>query len=143
VRRVEKAFAYITHGKRLLVFRHVRSPEAGIQVPAGTIEPDESPEAAALREASEETGLHQLSIEAKLGTCDFDMSPFGREELHRRHFFHLKVAGVPPDQWVHEERNRSDAGRDPIPFEFFWVRLPDAVPDLIADHGALLHLLDV
>jgi hypothetical protein len=33
----QKAFAYITHQKRLLVFRHVDVPEAGIQVPAGTM----------------------------------------------------------------------------------------------------------
>ena len=38
---VEKAFAYITRDDELLVFRHVDSPEAGIQVPAGTIEPGE------------------------------------------------------------------------------------------------------
>ena len=33
----QKAFAYITHGNRLLVFRHVHHPEAGVQVPVGTV----------------------------------------------------------------------------------------------------------
>ena len=52
-----KAFAYITHERRLLVFSHPNHPEAGIQVPAGTVEPGETPHAAALREAAEEIGL--------------------------------------------------------------------------------------
>ncbi len=33
-----KVFAYITSQHQLLVFRHPYAPEAGIQVPAGTIE---------------------------------------------------------------------------------------------------------
>jgi 8-oxo-dGTP pyrophosphatase MutT (NUDIX family) len=53
----QKAFAYITHGRRLLVFSHPHSPAAGIQVPAGTIEPGEPPELAVLREAAEAPGL--------------------------------------------------------------------------------------
>ena len=40
-----KVFAYITHRCHLLVFWHVDVPEAGIQVPAGTVEPGESPAA--------------------------------------------------------------------------------------------------
>lgn len=44
-----KAFAYITHQQRLLVFEHPDSPEAGIQVPAGSIEPGETPQAGTLR----------------------------------------------------------------------------------------------
>jgi hypothetical protein len=37
-----KVIAYITQGKRLLVFRHTQAPEAGIQVPGGTIEEPET-----------------------------------------------------------------------------------------------------
>ena len=33
---LQKAYAYITHRQRLLVFRHTDYPEAGIQVPAET-----------------------------------------------------------------------------------------------------------
>ena len=33
---IYKVFAYITNQNRLLVFRHMDFPEAGIQVPAGT-----------------------------------------------------------------------------------------------------------
>jgi hypothetical protein len=49
-----KVFAYITHCNRLLVFVHPFAPEAGIQVPAGTIKANERPEEAVLREAFEE-----------------------------------------------------------------------------------------
>ena len=51
-----KVFAYITHGHHLLVFRHLYVPEAGIQVPAGTVETHERSDDAVLREASEEIG---------------------------------------------------------------------------------------
>ena len=37
MKRVQKVVAYITNGQRLLVFTHPLSPEAGIQVPAGTM----------------------------------------------------------------------------------------------------------
>jgi NUDIX domain len=49
-----KVFAYITHCNRLLVFVHPFAPEAGIQIPAGTIKANERPEEAVLREAFEE-----------------------------------------------------------------------------------------
>ena len=45
-----KVFAYITNRQRLLLFRHVYAPEAGIQVPAGTLEVGESPEEGVLRQ---------------------------------------------------------------------------------------------
>ncbi len=38
-----KVYAYITHGHRLLVFSHRDFPEAGIQVPGGTMEEGEDP----------------------------------------------------------------------------------------------------
>ena len=41
-RHVQKALAYITHSDHLLVFIQIGRPDAGIQVPGGTIEPGES-----------------------------------------------------------------------------------------------------
>ena len=52
-RRVGKAFAYVTRGTDLLVFSHVGMPEAGIQVPAVTIDPGETPADAVLRETEQ------------------------------------------------------------------------------------------
>src|SRR5215207_5415661 len=53
---VDKAFAYITSRRGLLVFTHADFPDAGVQVPAGTIRQGERPDLAAVREVFEETG---------------------------------------------------------------------------------------
>ncbi len=62
-----KVTAFITRAtsteRELLVFLH---PTAGLQLPAGTVEADETPEAAVLRETAEETGLHGVSIVEQL-----------------------------------------------------------------------------
>jgi 8-oxo-dGTP pyrophosphatase MutT (NUDIX family) len=51
----------------LLLFEH---PSAGIQVPAGTVEVGEDPQAAAFREGKEESGLSDLKLEAYLGSVN-------------------------------------------------------------------------
>lgn len=56
-------------GHELLVFQH---PDAGIQLPAGTVEPGEAFETAALREVEEETGLSNSRLISKLGS---DITP--------------------------------------------------------------------
>lgn len=135
---VRKAFAYVTSGTRLLVFTHPDHPEAGIQVPAGTIQPGEDPAQAALREASEETGLSELRIVRWLGRDVFDATPFGREELHDRWFWHLAIDGEVADTWRHGERFASNGTAGLIAFDFFWVDLASMLPDLIADHDRFI-----
>lgn len=129
-----KVFAYITHGDRLLLFTHPNAPEAGIQVPAGTLEDGEEPEAGVLREATEETGLTTLEIVSFLGEQRRAMADVGKDEIHHRYFFHLRCLEEPPNRWHHGETHPSDGG-PPIPFDFFWARLPSEVPELVADHG--------
>ena len=68
---LDKVTAFVVRpaaaGYDLLLFEH----HAGsIQVPAGTVEPDETPRAAALREAREETGLADLAIARDLGAVE-------------------------------------------------------------------------
>ena len=60
----EKVYAYIVKDHRLLVFRHIQFPEAGLQVPGGTVEEGEPLEEAVLREATEESGLEGLRLVA-------------------------------------------------------------------------------
>ena len=91
-----QVIAYITHSDRLLVFRHTKHPEAGIQVPGGTVREGEALEEAVLREANEETGLEGLQIRADLGMCELDRSLWGLDGIERRHFFHLAVDGPGP-----------------------------------------------
>ena len=138
-RRVTKVVAYVTRGTELLVFSQPASPEAGLQVPAGTVRPGEAIEAAVHREAREETGLPGLVLDRYLGERELDTAPFDREEIHERHFFHLTLTGDAPPVWSHLETSGGEA--DPIKFAFRWHDLQVSVPVLIADQGALLHRL--
>lgn len=141
VRVSEKVYAYITQGDQLLVFRHVDAPEAGIQVPGGTVHPGEALPDAVLREAFEETGVADLEIVAALGDTWFDLAAYGRaDEVHRRHVFHLRAGTPLPATWQHEERDPSDGG-PPILFAFFWAPIAEAATLLIAEMGALVHRL--
>lgn len=133
-----KAFAYITHNDRLLIFSHPDFPEAGLQVPAGTLRDDERPEDGVLREAVEETGLARLTLIGFLGERTRDMSDFDLDQIHHRYFFHLRCESDPPERWRHFETDPSDGSAAPIAFDFFWVSLPDSVPELIAGHDDLL-----
>jgi 8-oxo-dGTP pyrophosphatase MutT (NUDIX family) len=128
-----KAYAYIVHAGRLLVFRHRDFPEAGIQVPGGTMLPEENPQAAVLREAAEETGLSELKIVSMLGEQMRDMSDFGRDEIQQRYFFLLACTQDPPETWTHFETDPSDGSSAPIAFEFFWAELPNSVPALAGE----------
>lgn len=129
-----KAFAYITHQNRLLVFEQPQYPEAGIQVPAGTFEPNETPEQAVMREAFEETGLQGLTLVEFLGEVRRDMSDYGLAEIHHRHFFHLRCNTEPPESWSHIERYNSNPTFEPIEFQFYWVTLPNGLPQLISEN---------
>lgn len=128
-----KAIAYVTHASRLLVFEHADFPEAGIQVPAGTVEDGEDPTTAVLREAFEETGLSGLTLNAFLGSDRVDMRRHGRDEIHERHFFHLRAPVDVPLRWRHLEMDASD-GSGPLRFDFYWVALT-VVPPLAGDQG--------
>lgn len=135
-----KVYAYITNQNRLLVFRHTQFPEAGIQVPGGTVEADEDLTAAVLREAREETGLDNLQLVRYLGTAVY--APPDRPELHHRHYYHLCCATPPPETWLHGEMNASD-GSPFIEFAFYWVQFPEGVPPLAGQQGQLLNQLGV
>jgi 8-oxo-dGTP pyrophosphatase MutT (NUDIX family) len=137
----EKVVAYITDGEKLLVFSHPYHPEAGIQVPAGTVEEGESLDEAVLREAREETGLDNLEIRSYLGMSAYDLSAFGQSGVQRRHYFHLALCGEAPAGWKHYEMHPSDGSTEPILFELFWVRFPNEVPELSGGQGDLLHTL--
>jgi 8-oxo-dGTP pyrophosphatase MutT (NUDIX family) len=75
-------------GPELLVFEH---PSAGVQLPAGTVEEGESFEAAALREAWEETGALGLQLVRELAVL--------RTRGEERHLFHLRATVAMPDEW--------------------------------------------
>lgn len=132
----DKVLVYVVRDGRLLVFRHTdySYEEVGVQVPAGSIRAGESPEDAALREASEETGLTQFKIVRKLGETEYDISPY-RFEIQRRHVFQLELLGEAPERWASQEDH--DGHGQPTRFECFWIPL-EAAHVLQSGQGALL-----
>lgn len=134
----QKVVCYIVWDGQLLVFWHLDEPwdESGLQVPAGSVESGESPEAAALREACEETGLKELRIVRKVGETEYDMAPH-RAEMQHRHVFHLRVdVEEPPTRWVSREDDPAD-GSSPKRLECYWIPLSRGHV-LSAGQGALL-----
>jgi len=136
-----RAYAYITHQNRLLLFTHPNQPESGIQVPAGTVKDEEDAATAALREATEETGLPYLKLAGFLGQDTRDMRDCGTEELQYRWFYHVTCEGMPPENWIHGEHDPK--GKLIIPFDFFWASLSDGLPKLVANYDDFVpQLLD-
>lgn len=132
----EKVLVYVVRDGKLLVFRHIdySYEEVGIQVPAGSIRPGESPQDAALREAREETGLSEFKVLRKLGEFTYDISPY-RWELQQRHVFELELCEPAPERWDSQEDH--DGQGEPTRFECFWIPL-EAAHILQSGQGALL-----
>jgi len=131
-----KVLCYIVRDDQLLVFRHADYDleHVGIQRPAGSIRHGESPEAAALREAREETGLTLFSIVRKLGETIYDITPY-RYEIQHRHVFHLQVHEPTEQRWPSQELH--DGQQPATRLECFWIPLRDAHV-LQAGQGALI-----
>ncbi len=89
---IEKVSAFITQErqdvKSLLVFKH---PTAGIQIPAGSVEPGEDIQTTAIRETSEETGLQHARIEAYLGCIENEL------DTHQRIITNTTKVYIKPD----------------------------------------------
>ena len=108
-KEIQKVYAYITSPEgQLLVFEHVDFPEAGVQVPGGTVEVGESVDAAVMREAEEETGLSNLFMVKKLGITQRDMRSLGLPGIHERHYYHLTHPTVAGSEWIGYEETPSD-----------------------------------
>ena len=123
-KHVAKALVYITQGDKLLVFKQPDSPEAGTQIPGGSVEPGEALEAAALREAQEETGLSGLVVQSYLGSAEYELK-VDVGPPHLRHFFHLVYAGTSPRRWDHVELTPS-LPVAPSRFELWWEPIESA-----------------
>jgi 8-oxo-dGTP diphosphatase len=137
----QKVLAYITQGNKLLVFKHADFPEAGIQVPAGTVEPGERLEDAVIREACEETGLSDLVLVSFLGYSNHDLARYGLDRIDHRYFYHLICRQECPATWRHHETNPSEGDQTSIAFDFYWVSLPHGVPELSGEQGQMLDKL--
>ncbi|MBW4675731.1 MAG: NUDIX domain-containing protein [Desmonostoc geniculatum HA4340-LM1] len=87
---IKKVIAYVTNKDELMVFTHTDFPEAGVQVPAGTIEENEQASEAVLREIYEESGVKGVRIIELLGIYQYNMAPY-RDEIQERYVYHQKV----------------------------------------------------
>ena len=126
MRYTDRVLAYVTRErdgrKELLVFDHRDQPDAGTQVPAGRLEPDEDVEAGLLRELEEEAGLANARVLRKFGTFAPHELPHGRR--YTNHAFEVEAPDA-PDAWEHVVGgDGDDAG---LVFLYRWVPLePDA-----------------
>ncbi len=85
--------------------------------------------------------MEDLALVGCLGEHTYNMTPYGKDELHHRIFYHLRCAESPPETWRHEEPDMAEGNGDHPLFAFFWAALPEGVPPLIAGHDAFVPIL--
>lgn len=100
---------------RHLLLHH---PQAGTQLVKGTVNPDEDPTRAAMRELFEESGLEAVAA-TPLGTSDTIQSD------ERWHFALCRVKPPVRDRWQHHCPD--DGGHL---FQFSWYTLTDPSPNM-------------
>jgi ADP-ribose pyrophosphatase YjhB (NUDIX family) len=117
----QKVLAYVVRPTasrwQLLVFRHTGDPEAGVQVPAGTVEENEVVEAALWRERFEESGLSDTQV---VKVCKLAEVP--EPEWHQvRHVYLLQAVAEMPKAWTMVV---GGGGEDHgMAFEYYWVAI--------------------
>lgn len=123
----QRVLAYISRrAGEILVFEHsAEYPEAGIQVPAGGVDPGETPAEAVVRETEEEAGL-VLQNPVHLASYHWTRG----EKSQVWHYFWLKAAPDTPDQWSHQV----SSGSDDAGMIFFHRFVPVDQHGLIAGH---------
>lgn len=135
--RVAKVLCYVTRDGQLLTFHHRDYPEAGVQVPAGTLHDGEDPAVGALRETEEETGRSGFRVVRALGRYDHEFrdtfAGVERHEIHVRHVFLVEPPPGLPESWSH----LAEEGNGDFWFEFSWIPIDDELR-LAGDQHAYL-----
>ncbi|WP_342514373.1 NUDIX domain-containing protein [Sporosarcina sp. FSL K6-1522] len=131
-----KVLAYITQEedgeRKILVFEQKDHPEAGLQVPGGTIERDEFLMDALYREIEEETGITRdlLELQGKVNKTNY--YPQDENIVYERNIFHLAYLGHESNDWEYRvEGDGKDAG---MTFCHRWVPVKD-LPKLAGNQG--------
>ena len=131
---VHKVLVYVVRHRagqlELLVHEHRDAPDAGVQVPAGTIEPHESPADAAARELFEESGLRLADNARVIRAYRWHNAATARWNLRHVFLVHLDD---PRDHWTHTITGNGE-DRDMV-FCYRWIPLADAERELCGDQG--------
>ncbi len=132
---VDKVVAYVLRNNKrdLVVFEHDKEwSEAGIQVPAGTVDAGEDPKVAVLREVSEEVGLSNVKVIEKID--QYLMYRNTHSQLNRRHVYLLEAGEAIPEKWVHKVGGDGlDKGMN---FHCYWLPLEEAEYRLAGSMGS-------
>ncbi|WP_249872667.1 NUDIX hydrolase [Oceanobacillus saliphilus] len=132
---IKKAYGYVTRKKngktQVLVFQHP-IPEAGIQIPKGTVNDQEDTYNAVIREIEEETGLKNFVVENLIVEDNWKNDDGA---IHNRFFYRINVSDA-PDEWNYQPAGGED--EEELTFHYFWISSKDEV-ELIRGHGYYLH----
>lgn len=123
----EKAVCFVLRGPELLVFDHVPAEDSGVQLPAGGVEANETPQEAAVRELYEESGL-RLTAPAHLRSYEWQRQLPDRFTRQVCHAYVFTASADTPDAWTRHA--------DEHLFSFRWV--PVSQPQLDWDMDAAL-----
>ncbi len=117
------AFTLRSEKPMLLVFDHADAPEAGTQVPGGTVQHGEAVERAALRELAEETGVVEARVLGLIGPY-LERMPDGGMVI--RHVAAVSLGALKDDAWRHVVTGAGiDAG---LSFDCYLTNARDPVP---------------
>jgi 8-oxo-dGTP pyrophosphatase MutT (NUDIX family) len=135
---IKKAYGYVTRvldeKTQVLVFRHKDIPEAGIQIPKGTVKEEEDTYNAVIREIKEETGIQSFKVN-NLISEDYWKNDDG--SIHNRYFYKIDCNEI-ADEWEH---NPTGGGEETgLTFQFFWVSSDEEI-ELIRGHADYLKLI--
>ena len=130
----QKVVAYICRFHdglwQLLVFNHdPKFKDAGTQVPAGTVEPQESLQTALEREVFEESGLQDLMILSKIDEYEYYQE--SKKTWAQRHVFLMLAPQDLPEKWTHEVQGHGDDAK--MQFHYFWMPAAATRGKLAAD----------
>lgn len=140
----QRVLAYVTREKsdviELLVFAHADFPDAGIQVPAGGVEPGETLEEAVVREIWEETGIANARVVRKLAE---EINEAGSVNNHIYHLIGPKGLADTWDWLTNDYHNEEYRARgESLVFRLFWIDLARGADVLAGGQGRWLDLIN-
>ncbi|NQW30050.1 MAG: NUDIX domain-containing protein [Ignavibacteria bacterium] len=140
-----KFLVYLIRGDLVLVSYHIDHPAAGLQVPGGSVEPNESPIDAAVRELEEESG-HTYSLQDAF-VHEYGYYPSWDDAVHYRTSFILNLGSPSPhsDPTLQNFSHIVDSGTldKGIRLSYSWMPITTALELLNAGHDiSLKHFQD-